>query len=149
MISSSSEIAGSSPNRTTAKNYAQRVRNWDLHLMSCDLGQRQEYANWMASIGIAASDVRADWVAPPTQACKRWPAVTTGTRRSGLPEPPCITPRKAALRACARFTTAPAVNITSRGLAFEAWDSWRNSKWHCNLVTWLALWTVISAHPPI
>ena len=78
IILSSSEMTGSLLNMTTVKNYAQRVHNWDLHLMSCDLGQHQEDANWMASIRIAASDVQADWVAPLTQACKRWPTVTTG-----------------------------------------------------------------------
>ena len=30
----------------------------------------------------------------------------------------------------------PLINITSRGLVFEARDSWCNSKWPCNLVTW-------------
>ena len=32
--------------------------------------------------------------------------------------------------------TAKPVNITSRSLVVEARDSWRNSKWHCNVVTW-------------
>ena len=60
MVSSSSEITGSSPNRTTAKNHAQRVRDWTLHLVRHGLGQRQECANWMATIGITASDIRPD-----------------------------------------------------------------------------------------
>ena len=92
MVSSSSEITGSLPNRTTAKNHAQRVRDWTLHLVRHGLGQRQECANWMASITNHAAHVRADWVAPPTQACKRWPAVTTGTRRSRSLSPPVSHP---------------------------------------------------------
>ena len=59
----------------------------------------------------------------------------------GIPEPPCITPKEAALRPCARFTTAPAVNITSRGLAFES----PGQLAQLEVALQSGLWTVVSA----
>ena len=62
------------------------------HLTRHGLRQHQECANWMALIMNHAAHVQADWVAPLTQACKRWPTVTAGMRRSGSLNPPVSHP---------------------------------------------------------
>ena len=55
----------------------------------------------------------------------------------GYTRPPLIThPGEAACWSFCWFTTGKPGNITSRSLADEARDSWRNSKWHCNLAAW-------------
>ena len=86
-------------------------------------------ADWMASITNHAAHVRADWVAPPTQACKRWPAVTTGTRRSGSPSLPVSHPRR---RHCGLVLglLRQLLLISQVRESRISLDSWRNSKCH-------------------